>query len=158
MYNHTHRDYKCPICLGIKGIENKDTLIKKSDIVFRNRLVTVFVASFFIGKNLGHAIIVPNKHHENLYDLPNLVGKEIFALSKKVALVMKNAYGCDGITILQNNEPAGDQHAFHYHLHVFPRYKNDNFSKNLTNKKLASQKVRKVFAEKLKKSLATKKN
>jgi histidine triad (HIT) family protein len=156
IFFHANSDYRCPICPGTKGIESEDTLIKKSDIVFRNRLVTVFVASFFIGKNLGHAIIVPNKHYENLYDLPDSVGKEIFAVSKKVALVMKNAYGCDGITILQNNEPAGDQHAFHYHLHVFPRYKKDNFSKNPTNKKLASSKVRKAFAEKLKKEIKKK--
>ena len=156
MYNHAGRDYKCPICLGIKGIEGKDTLIRKSDIVFKNKLVTVFIASFFIGKNSGHAIIVPNQHFENLYDLPETYGKEIFGMSKKISLVIKKAYKCEGITILQNNEPAGDQHAFHYHLHILPRYQKDNLSKNLTNKKLASQKIRKVYAEKLKRDLKRK--
>lgn len=156
MYNHAGREYKCPICLGIQGIENKDTLIKKSDIVFRNKLVTAFIASFFIGRNLGHVIVVPNRHIENLYDLPDVVGSEVFKISKKMSLAIKKAYRCEGITILQNNEPAGDQHAFHYHLHILPRYKKDNLSKNLTNKKLASQKVRKVYAEKLKRSLKIK--
>jgi histidine triad (HIT) family protein len=156
MYNHTEPDYKCPICLGIKEIENKGTLIRKSDIVFKDKLVTVFIASFFIGKNSGHAIVVPNQHFENLYDLPDFVGKEIFKMSKKISLAIKKAYGCEGITILQNNEPAGDQHAFHYHLHIFPRYQKDNFSKNLADKKLANPVTRKKYAEKIKKELRKK--
>lgn len=156
MYNHAERDYKCPICLGVKGVENEDTLIRKSDIVFKNKLVTIFIASFFIGKNSGHAIIVPNRHFENLYDLPDFVGQEIFAVSKRISLAMKKVYRCEGITILQNNEPAGDQHAFHYHLHIFPRYQKDNFSKNLTDKKLTDPETRKKYAEKIKKELRRK--
>jgi len=156
MYNHAKRDYKCPICIGIRGIRSKDTLIRKNDIVFKNKLVTAFIASFFIGKTPGHLIIVPNKHIENLYDLPGRIGNEIFRTSRKLALKMKKAYKCEGITILQNNEPVGDQHAFHYHLHILPRYKNDNLSENLTNKKLASLKVRKKYADKIKKELKRK--
>jgi histidine triad (HIT) family protein len=156
MYNHTQRDYRCPICLGVKGIENKDTLIRKSDIIFKNKLVTVFIASFFVGKNFGHVIIVPNQHFENLYDLPDFVGKEIFVISKKISLAIRQAYKCEGITILQNNEPAGDQHAFHYHLHIFPRYQKDNLGKNLTNKKLVNPATRKKYAEKIKKELRRK--
>lgn len=153
MYNHAGQDCKCPICLGVQEIENKDTLIKKSDIVFKNGYITAFIASFFIGKSLGHVVIVPNRHFENLYDLPEAYGKEIFKASKKIALAMKKAYGCEGITALQNNEPAGDQHAFHYHLHIFPRYKKDNLSKNITNKKLVSPAIRKKFVDKIKREL-----
>jgi len=38
---------------------------------------------------------------------------------------MKNTYGCNGISTRQHNEPAGNQ-LWHYHLHVYPRYENDN--------------------------------
>jgi histidine triad (HIT) family protein len=30
-------------------------------------------------------------------------------------------YRCEGISTRQHNGPAGNQDAFHYHLHVFPR-------------------------------------
>ena len=40
---------------------------------------------------------------------------------------MKEEYSCDGIMLRQHNELAGDQHIWHYHLHVIPRYKNDDF-------------------------------
>lgn len=41
---------------------------------------------------------------------------------------------CDGVTFLQNNEPASNQHAFHYHLHVLPRYTNDNLHAHMLEK------------------------
>lgn len=40
---------------------------------------------------------------------------------------MKAEYHCDRITNRQHNEPAGDQHIWHYHLHVIPRYSGDDF-------------------------------
>lgn len=149
MYNHAPTDYKCPICLGVQGIENEDTLLRKSDVVYKDNLVTVFINSFFIKNNPGHVIVIPNEHFENIYYLPTDVGRHIFDTAQKIAKVLKEVYGCEGITFLQNNEPAGDQHAFHYHLHVFPRYDNDELTKYLSEKRLADPKERSVYADKL---------
>jgi histidine triad (HIT) family protein len=77
--------------------------------------------------NQGHVLIIPNEHFENIYDLPLDLSSKIHALSRDVALAMKSEYQCDGILIRQHNEPAGDQNIWHYHLHVIPRYPNDNF-------------------------------
>ena len=52
---------------------------------------------------------------------------KVHALSRDVALAMKSEYQCDGIMLRQQNEPAGDQSIWHYHLHVIPRYHNDDF-------------------------------
>ena len=41
---------------------------------------------------------------------------------------MRQTYpGCEGITVQQNNERSGGQHALHYHLHIIPRYRSDLF-------------------------------
>ncbi len=142
--------YICPICLGNQGVENDQTLLKQSDLVFRDDLVSVWINSFWIGKNDGHVIVVPNAHYGNLYDLPKEVGHRVFEVSQMMSAVLKKAYGCDGITLRQNNEPAGDQHAFHYHLHIFPRYENDGFNQNMASKsKLAEPQERKKYAQKL---------
>jgi histidine triad (HIT) family protein len=144
-------NYICPICLGVKKIENENTLMKPTDIVYSDDVVTVFVNSFFMGKNPGHIIVVPNAHYENIYDLPSQTGRHIFDVSQKMARAIKRIYKADGITIKQNNEPAGDQHAFHYHLHVFPRYDNDGFNEILPEqKRLAEPKERSEYANKLK--------
>ncbi len=150
MYNHAPKDYKCPICAGLQGVESNDTLIKKDDIIYKDELVTALINSFSIGNNPGHVIIVPNKHVENFYDLDPSTGQKILELAKKIALAMKATYHCDGITILQNNEPAGDQHAFHYHLHIFPRYSEDDFKSQQIAKHLASPAERKKYASLLK--------
>jgi histidine triad (HIT) family protein len=134
MHNHASSDYICPICLGVSGVESEDTLLRLTDIVYIDEFVTAFINSFWIKNNPGHVIVVPNDHYENLYDLPSDLGIHIFNTSKKIAIAMKEAYGCDGITTLQNNEPAGGQHAFHYHHPIFPRYKNDDLHANMMDK------------------------
>ncbi len=154
MYNHAPVNYKCPICLGIAGIESDDTMLKLADLVYKDDLVSVFINSFWIETAKGHVIVVPNEHYENIYDLPEDVGNRIALVVKKMALAMKKAYGCDGITTRQNNEPAGDQHAFHYHHHVFPRYDGDLFNLNMTKKSIPSDPAERLaYVEKLKASL-----
>jgi histidine triad (HIT) family protein len=137
--------------LGNHGIENADTLLKQADLVFRDDLVSVWINSFWIIGNEGHVIIVPNEHFENIYDLPEKIGHRIFEISKLMSKSIKETYDCDGITIRQNNEPAGDQHAFHFHLHVFPRYEDDNFNQELTKKSYLSDPEKRIeYVNKLK--------
>src|SRR5258708_1617142 len=113
-------NYECWICLGLNGSDSDKTLIKPADFVYRDQLVSAFINSFSMGKNLGNVVVVPNEHFETIYTLPPKYGRRIFDVAQKVALAMKAAYKCDGITTRNNNEPAGDQHAFHFHFHVFP--------------------------------------
>jgi len=149
VYNHAPEDYHCPICLGVQGIENEHTLLKQQDLVYKDDVVSAFINSFFIGNNPGHVIVVPNTHIENLYDLSPDVAEHIMVIAKKIALVMKQVYACQGITTLQNNEPAGNQHAFHFHLHIFPRYENDDLHMHMNNKRLAEPSERLSYAKKL---------
>lgn len=150
MYNFAPENYKCPICVALKGIENQDTLISQSDFVYRDELLSAFISSFFIGNNPGHVIIVPNTHFENIFDLPENYSAKIAQVAKTISLAVKETYSADGITTLQNNGPAGGQHAFHYHFHVFPRYEGDALHENMMDKKGTTSEERKPYAEKLK--------
>ena len=38
---------------------------------------------------------------------------------------MKDALGCDGFNIVQNNGIAAGQTVFHFHIHLIPRYDHD---------------------------------
>src|SRR5687767_14954497 len=134
MYSHLPEGYKCPICLGIKGVESEDTLIKQADIFYKDDDVTAFIGSFFAPNNPGYPLVVPTEHYENIYDIPEPVLHKIHDLAKKLSLVLKEIYKCDGVTLQQNNEPAGDQHAFHYHLHVISRFDGDDFHQTVKNR------------------------
>lgn len=140
-------DYICPICLGIAGVENEHTLIRQSDILYKDAEVMVFVASYFIAGSEGHVIAVPAAHYENVYELPENVGARIFSVAKEFSLKMKQAYGCDGVNLLQNNEPAAGQHAFHYHLHLFPRYEGDNLWQHMGEKRKTTAQERLPFVQ-----------
>lgn len=153
MHNHAPEDYKCPICLAVEGVESEDTWIKQADIVYRDELVVVFISSKFVKGHEGHPIIVPVKHFENIYDLPSEFGQRISDVAKNVAIALKKVRSCDGVTVVQNNEPAGDQHAFHYHLHLFPRFEGDHFHEELTKSRVSDPHERTEYAEALRGAL-----
>ena len=47
-------------------------------------------------------------------------------LAKKVAAVLTEVFKADGVNILQNSNECAGQSVFHFHIHVIPRYNNDN--------------------------------
>lgn len=126
MVSHKPSDYNCPFCQVVKGIESDKLETRQDDIVHRNDYVTAFIASSWWPNNKGHVLIVPNEHFENIYELPDEYIYQIHRLEKEIAIALKKVYQCDGVSSRQHNEPAGDQDVWHYHLHVFPRYDNDN--------------------------------
>jgi histidine triad (HIT) family protein len=126
MYNHAPDNYICPFCQVAQGIENHFIHTKQSDIVYQDEYITAFINAGFFENNKGNVIIIPNNHYENIYDLPDEISARIHKLEREVAIALKEVYQCDGVSSRQHNEPYGNQEVWHYHLHVFPRYKDDN--------------------------------
>ncbi len=127
MYNHEPENYTCPFCRLIQGIENPHIQSVQSDIIYHDDNVTVFISSRQRPTNPGNILIATNEHIENLYDLPERYAGPILHASKMIALALKAAYNCEGVSTRQHNEPAGNQDVWHYHLHVTPRYHDDRF-------------------------------
>jgi histidine triad (HIT) family protein len=153
MYNHAPENYKCPFCLLIQGIKDENVCSVQSDIVYNDDVVTAFISSHQSPNNHGNVIVVPNEHYENIFDLPLRYAQDIHKVAKRLAIAMKIIYSCDGVSTRQHNEPAGNQDVWHYHLHVTPRYKNDNFY--TAQRELMPVIERAKYAEVLKKSLMT---
>ena len=74
----------------------------------------------------GHALILPKEHYANLYEIDEDMLKHVILIAKKMAVKMKEALGVEGINILQNNGEIAGQTVFHYHMHIVPRYNDDN--------------------------------
>jgi histidine triad (HIT) family protein len=153
MYNHAPENYNCPFCLLIQGVTNEHIYSVQSDIVYHDKVVTAFIGSHQWKNNHGNIIVVPNEHFENIYDLPLRYAQDIHRLAKHLAITMKNVYSCDGISTRQHNEPAGSQDVWHYHLHVTPRYKDDNYYG--TQREFMPISDRAKHAEVIRKSLLT---
>ena len=151
MFNHEPKNYKCPFCKIAKGIEDDNVITKQQDIFYQDKFITAFIASDWWPNNKGHAIIIPNKHIENIYSLTENLSNKIHKLEKEIFIAFKKEYKCDGVSSRQHNEPDGGQDVWHYHIHIFPRFKNDNLYKLDDYKHKAKEKERKFFADKLKK-------
>lgn len=74
----------------------------------------------------GHALILPKEHFHDIYDLNEEISKKVFVLAVKMAREINDTLKCDGFNILQNNGIDGGQTVFHFHMHLIPRYKNDD--------------------------------
>lgn len=149
MYNHEPEKYTCPLCQIARG-EETERGTQEKDIIFRDQLITIFIAGKWWKSNPGHVIIIPNKHIENIYDMPEEIGHHIFDYSKKIAIALKEAYECDGTSTRQHNEPAGNQDVWHFHLHVFPRYIGDNLYLNHKDIYWPTSEEKRLYVGKLK--------
>lgn len=74
----------------------------------------------------GHALILPKEHYANLYEIDEEVAGKAFKLAKKMITRLTDVLGCDGYNVVQNNGEAAGQTVFHFHMHLIPRYKDDN--------------------------------
>lgn len=151
MYNHAPKDYICPICVALSGKENDQTLIVQNDIFYNDGLITAFIGGRAWPNNPWGVVIVPNKHIENLYDISDKLVSKIHVFAKKVAIAVKELFPCDGTSVRQHNEPAGNQDAWHFHVHVMPRYINDKLYLLDDKRRWTSHQERKFPAEKLRK-------
>ena len=73
----------------------------------------------------GHVLILPKEHAANVFELSEETASKVFVLAKKIATVLKEVTGCEGVNILQNNGEIAGQTVFHFHMHIIPRYKGD---------------------------------
>lgn len=75
--------------------------------------------------SMGHALIIPKEHFENLYELEDELASKALVLAKKLVIKFTGALGCQGYNIVQNNGAAAGQTVFHFHMHLIPRYDKD---------------------------------
>lgn len=73
----------------------------------------------------GHLLVLPKKHVVNLMDTDNeTINHMLNIIREKLYPMLKEKIKCEGLTLAQNNELG--QEIKHYHLHLIPRYQNDN--------------------------------
>jgi histidine triad (HIT) family protein len=122
---HAPEGYDCPFCAIVRGDDREPPWTQQDDVVLRSPTTTAWISTRWWANNAGHVIVVPNPHVENMYELSRDLAGDIHETACAVALALKTAHGCDGISTRQHNGPGADQDVWHYHLHVFPRYAGD---------------------------------
>jgi histidine triad (HIT) family protein len=71
----------------------------------------------------GHTLVIPKAPSRNILDIgAHDLQNAVIAVQRLARAVMK-AFDCEGVLVMQFNEPAAGQTVFHTHFHVIPRYK-----------------------------------
>lgn len=108
-----------PDCLFCR-IVNKEI---PADFVYEDDTCVVFADIAPV--SLGHLLVVPRAHHENLLDTPDETLAHLAVVVKKVAAAAVEATGADGFNLGANTGAAAGQIVMHTHLHVMPRHAGD---------------------------------
>ena len=74
----------------------------------------------------GHTLVMPKKHFETFLDLDKNTVSHVFSVAQNLAIKLKNKLGASGVNILNNSYPAAGQSVMHMHVHVLPRYNDDD--------------------------------
>src|SRR5574344_2510342 len=77
----------------------------------------------------GHTLVVPKRHSDNIYSLNEMDTEKAMVVVKTVSLMLKKAFNPIGINIVSNNGKPGHS-VNHFHIHLIPRYEDDDFSIN----------------------------
>jgi histidine triad (HIT) family protein len=109
----------CPFC-------NIATGKAAASIVYEDAAIISFLD--LNPTNVGHTLVVPKQHWENIYEIPEDVLAEVAAVAKRVSAAVKKTVGAGGISILQLNGRAAGQSVMHFHVHVIPRFIGDPIS------------------------------
>ena len=118
-------------CIFCKIINNEVDCYKIDD---DNDLIVILDK---FPNNIGHSLIIPKKHVENIFELDDGLCEKILKTAKKVACGLKENLKADGVNILQNNNEAANQTVNHFHMHVIPRFFGDTVEIKWVNNKFS---------------------
>ncbi|QHE53361.1 HIT domain-containing protein [Pontibacillus sp. HMF3514] len=76
--------------------------------------------------NEGHVLILPKAHIVDFDEMDEDTTKSVMDVTKLISKAVKLAYQPAGITVCQNGGIFNE--LTHYHMHVVPRYKGDDFA------------------------------
>ena len=100
----------------------------------------------------GHCLVIPKVPSRNIFDIDPDSLAAVYRTAQKLSRAVVKAFGADGVTIQQFNEPAGGQVVFHTHVHVIPRF--EGVSLKPHTGQMADQGALAADAEKIKAALS----
>jgi len=75
--------------------------------------------------NPGHTLVVPKTQVADALTAPEADWLAVMKTTHHLAPLIKKATEADGLNILTNSGTASGQEVFHLHVHIIPRYEND---------------------------------
>lgn len=92
--------------------------------IYEDEIVLAFLDISQASK--GHTLVVPKKHYANMLECDEEVLAHLYKVANRLGNLITNRLGALGMNILTNvNEVAG-QTVKHFHVHLLPRYNEED--------------------------------
>ena len=101
----------CPFCKIADGTAS-------ASLVYEDDNVLAFLD--INPSSIGHTLVVPRDHWENIHEIPEKILAEIIIVTKKISIAIKKTVNAEGIKIIQLNGRAAGQMVMHIHFHIIP--------------------------------------
>jgi histidine triad (HIT) family protein len=102
----------CIFCKIIKGEE-------RSWKVYEDENVYAFLDIHPVSEY--HTLVIPKKHAENIFDVPQEELMRVMAVVKQLADLYSAKLGIHNVQIINSSGAEAQQDVFHLHFHIVPR-------------------------------------
>ena len=103
----------CLFCDVVSGKE-------KSWVVYRDRRIMAILDPYPTTR--GHTLIIPIRHYESMFDIPDQLLRGIVSLARKLSNLYEATLEIQGVSIDVLNHKKKTPTFRHFHMHVIPRY------------------------------------
>ena len=100
-------------------------------ILFENEHVLAFLDISQTTK--GHTLVLPKKHFANLLEIEDYEYLKVMNKVKDLAKAITKAFNAKGCNILNNCGESAGQTVMHFHVHIIPRYDNNDIKIEFTD-------------------------
>lgn len=100
----------------------------------------------------GHALVIPKAHCIDFLHVPEEDLHHVLHTAQVVARAIVKTLNLDGFNFFSNNGRIAGQSVFHFHLHVTPRYMNDNIQFVLQLKSYTDESM-KDYADRIRRNI-----
>ncbi|MEW2379288.1 HIT domain-containing protein [Micromonospora sp. NPDC047812] len=114
-------DADCPFC---EIVQRRDPDTRE---IFRNEHVVAFFP--LEPATLGHTLVIPREHIPDIWSLGEDAASHLARATLGLSRAIRRATEPEGLNVIQSNGTAATQSVFHLHVHIVPRWANDDLGR-----------------------------
>ncbi len=95
----------------------------------------------------GHTILFPKQHSADFTSLPSDQVAQLFTVGQKLAGILEELEGCEGVNLFVANGTIAGQTVDHVMAHVIPRYKDDNVQLTWEGKPTTPETLQQIYQQ-----------
>jgi histidine triad (HIT) family protein len=95
----------------------------------------------------GHTILMPKKHYDSFFKMPDMDRIQLFETAKKIAEIVMKVMDVDSFNLIVFEGKQSNKTVNHDpHIHIIPRYPHDGLNLNPPRSRYAEGQVEQIYS------------